>query len=114
MAKPSGLPDAPDADIQFLRHTDDDPRFNRPGVHAIHRDIRAVMDDYPDAVSIGEGWVHDNAQWAEYVRREELHPGFNFRLTPTEFDVTEIREAVQNSLDAAALENATPTWTLSN
>src|SRR6202048_72156 len=39
---PSGLRDSPDADIQTLRHTDDDPRFNRPGVHAIHRDIRAV------------------------------------------------------------------------
>src|ERR1700738_3387599 len=101
MATPSGLPDAPYADIQILRHTDDDPRFNRPGVHAIHRDIRAVMDDYPDAVSIGEVWVHDNAQWAEYVRPDELHLGFNFRLTRTEFDVTEIREAVQNSLDAA-------------
>jgi alpha-glucosidase len=83
-------------------------------VHAIHRDIRAVMDDYPAAVTVGEVWVHDNAQWAEYVRPDELHLGFNFRLTRTEFDAAEIREAVQNSLAAAALENATPTWTLSN
>lgn len=113
MAKPEGLPDAADI-AEVLRHTDDDPRFNRPNVHAIHRDIRAVMDDYPEAVTVGEVWVHDNAQWAEYVRADELHLGFNFRLTRTEFDVSQIRDAVQNSLDAAALENATPTWTLAN
>lgn len=114
MAKPPGLPDAPEAHVEILRHTDDDPRFNRPHVHAIHRDIRAVMDDYPAAVTVGEVWVHDNAQWAEYVRPDELHLGFNFRLTRTEFDAAEIRAAVQNSLEAAALEKATPTWTLAN
>ncbi|OBI85833.1 alpha-amylase [Mycobacterium asiaticum] len=114
MAKPAGLPDAPDAAVEILRHSDEDPRFNRPHVHAIHRDIRTVMNDYPDAVTVGEVWVHDNAQWAEYVRPDELHLGFNFRLTRTDFDATEIHAAVQNSLEAAALENATPTWTLSN
>ncbi|OBK18508.1 glycoside hydrolase family 13 protein [Mycobacterium asiaticum] len=114
MAKPAGLPDAPDATVEILRHNDEDPRFNRPHVHAIHRDIRTVMDDYPEAVTVGEVWVHDNAQWAEYVRSDELHLGFNFRLTRTDFDATEIRLAVQNSLAAAALESATPTWTLSN
>ncbi|OBF17903.1 alpha-amylase [Mycobacterium kubicae] len=114
MAKPEGLPDAPESDISVLHHSDDDPRFNRPHVHAIHRDIRTVMDDYPEAVTVGEVWVRDNAQWAEYVRPDELHLGFNFRLTRTDFEVGEIRDAVQNSLEAAALEDATPTWTLSN
>ena len=115
MAKPPGLPDSP-----RVAHRDTAPHATttrgstRPHVHAIHRDIRAVMDDYPEAVTVGEVWVHDNAQWAEYVRADELHLGFNFRLTRTEFDAAEIREAVQNSLEAAALENATPTWTLAN
>lgn len=113
MAKPPGLPDAAD-EAKILRHTDDDPRFNRPQVHEIHRDIRAVIDDYPGAVTVGEVWVNDNARWAEYVRPDELHLGFNFRLTRTEFDAAAIHDAVQNSLDAAALEDATPTWTLAN
>jgi alpha-glucosidase len=113
MAKPPGLPDAKD-DAKVLRHTDDDPRFNHPNVHAIHRDIRTVVDDYPGAVTVGEVWVTDNHRWAEYLRPDELHLGFNFRLTRTDFDATEIREAVQNSLAAAAIVDATPTWTLSN
>lgn len=40
MAKPPGLPDSPDLGIEVLHHRDDDPRFNHPNVHAIHRDIR--------------------------------------------------------------------------
>ncbi|BBX74368.1 glycoside hydrolase family 13 protein [Mycobacterium shinjukuense] len=113
MAKPPGLPDARGA-TGVLRHTDDDPRFNRPQVHAIHRDIRAVVDDYPGAVTIGEVWVRDNARWAEYVRPDELHLGFNFRLARAEFSATAIHDAVHNSLRAAALAGATPTWTLAN
>jgi alpha-glucosidase len=113
MAKAPGLPDTKD-NSAVLRHTDDDPRFNRPNVHAIHRDIRSVVDDYPGAVTVGEVWVTDNARWAEYLRPDELHLGFNFRLTQTGFEAAEIREAVQNSLAATAIVGATPTWTLAN
>jgi len=113
MAKPADLRDTP-GDTEVLRHTDDDPRFDHPNVHAIHRDIRAVVDDYPGAVTVGEVWVRDNARWAEYLRPDELHLGFNFRLTQTAFDAADIRDAVDNSLAAVALQGATPTWTLAN
>jgi alpha-glucosidase len=59
-------------------------------------------------------WVTDNTRWAEYLRPDELHLGFNFRLTRTEFEARDIRDAIQNSLAAAAIVDATPTWTLSN
>lgn len=114
MAKAPGLPDMDLAGHRLLRHTDDDPRFNQPGVHAIHRAIRAVVDDYPGAVTIGEVWVHDNARFAQYLRPDELHLGFNFRLVRAEFTAAAIRGAVDNSLAAAALAGATPTWTLAN
>ena len=114
MAKPPGLPDSPDVEAKVLHHTDDDPRFNHPSVHEIHRDIRRVVNDYPAAVTVGEVWVTDNLRWAEYLRPDELHLGFNFRLTKIDFDAAEIREAIQNSLVATSIENAIPTWTLSN
>ncbi|MEE2855734.1 MAG: glycoside hydrolase family 13 protein [Actinomycetota bacterium] len=113
MAKPPGLPDAK-ADVKVLRHTDDDPRFNNAGVHDIHRKIRKVVDEYPGAVTIGEVWVMDNQLWAEYLRPDELHLGFNFRLTKVGFDAGEIRDAIENSLAATAIYDAVPTWTLSN
>jgi alpha-glucosidase len=115
MAKPPGLPDMAviKADM-LLADMDDDPRFNNDGVHDIHRQIRVVFDDYPDAVAIGEVWVYDNEQFSRYVRPDELHLGFNFRLLRADFDADDIRDAIANSLAAAAIENAIPTWTLAN
>ena len=113
MAKPPGLPDAKE-NVKVLSHTDDDPRFNNPSVHDIHRKIRKIVDEYPDAVTIGEVWVMDNMLWAEYLRADELHLGFNFRLTKIDFDAREIHNAIANSLAATAIYDAIPTWTLSN
>ena len=114
MAKPPGLPDMDVTDNELLRNNDDDPRFNHAGVHAIHREIRSVLNEYPDAVAIGEVWVRDNQRFAQYLRPDELHLGFNFRLLQAEFDASDIWDAIENSLAAAAIEGAAPTWTLAN
>ncbi|WP_370069763.1 alpha-amylase family glycosyl hydrolase [Mycobacterium sp. MAA66] len=114
MAKPQGLPDMRDPDLPMLALADGDPRFNHDSVHEHHRGIRAVLNDYPDAVTVGEIWVFDNADFAKYLRPDELHLGFNFRLVRAEFDATEIRAAIENSLTAAELADSPPTWTLSN
>jgi alpha-glucosidase len=114
MSKPAGLPDMTNPDLPMLALDDDDPRFNHDGVHDIHRGIRRVLNDHPDAVAIGEIWVFDNVDFAKYLRPDELHLGFNFRLVRAEFDAVEIREAIENSLAAADLAGSPPTWTLSN
>jgi alpha-glucosidase len=114
MAKPPGLPDMKNPDLEMLKLDDDDPRFDHDNVHEIHRAIRAVLDDYPHAVAVGEVWVFNNEQFAKYLRADELHLSFNFRLLRAEFDPEEIRHAVENSLAAAAIEGATPTWTVAN
>src|SRR6201989_156862 len=101
MPKPPGLPDMEVVRAEvLLADMDDDPRFNNDGVHEIHRQIRRVFDDYPDAVAIGEVWVYDNEQFSRYVRHDELHLGFNFRLLRATYDATDIREAIENSLAA--------------
>lgn len=115
MAKPPGLPDMEVIKAEvLLADMDNDPRFNNDGVHEIHRQIRTVFNDYPHSVAIGEVWVYDNEQFARYVRPDELHLGFNFRLLRAEFDADDIRGAIENSLTAAAIADATPTWTLAN
>jgi alpha-glucosidase len=101
-------------DLPMLALDDDDPRFNHDSVHDIHRAIRSVLDDHPDAVAIGEIWVFDNEEFAKYLRPDELHLGFNFRLVRADFDADEVRVAIENSLAAADLAGSAPTWTLSN
>ncbi|MDF3337983.1 glycoside hydrolase family 13 protein [Mycolicibacterium septicum] len=114
MAKPPELPDMAITDTALLRNSDDDPRFDNDSVHDIHRFIRTVFDDYPDAVAVGEVWVHGNERFARYLRPDELHLGFNFRLVQADFDAGEVHDAIDNAIAAANLAGATPTWTLSN
>ena len=114
MAKPPGLPDMRNPNLPMLTLDDDDPRFNHDGVHDIHRSIRTVLNDYPAAVTIGEIWVFDNDDFAKYLRPDELHLGFNFRLVRAEFDADAIREAIENSMAAARQADSIPTWCLSN
>ncbi|GAC69067.1 glycoside hydrolase family 13 protein [Gordonia soli] len=114
MAKPEGLPDMNLEGVGLLVNRDDDPRFNNPAVHEIHRRIRKVLDEYPGAANVGEIWVEDNTRFAEYVRADELHLGFNFRLAKAAFEPEAIRAAIENSLDAVISVHGTPTWTLSN
>lgn len=114
MSKPPDLPDMEIAENKLLADMGSDPRFDHEGVHDIHRGIRAVLDDYPDSVAVGEVWVYDNEAFAAYLRPDELHLGFNFRLVRAEFDAAQIRDAIDNALAAVALQDATPTWCLSN
>jgi alpha-glucosidase len=117
MAKPAGLPDmlqpigvAPgllDADIA-------DPRFDADGVHDIHRMIRRVLDKYSARMAIGEIWVTDDDAFARYLRPDELHLGFNFRLLEADFDASGVREAIEHSLAAVQGSPAPATWTISN
>ena len=114
MAKPSDLPDMDLESAGLLENSDDDPRFNNYGVHDIHRKIRKVIDEYPGAANVGEIWVDDNERFAEYLRPDELHMGFNFRLAKADFDAAAIRGAIENSLESVLSVDGTPTWTLSN
>jgi alpha-glucosidase len=114
MSKPADLPDMEVAENKLLADMGSDPRFDHEGVHDIHRGIRSVLDDYPDSVAVGEVWVYDNEAFAAYLRPDELHLGFNFRLVRAEFDAVQIRDAIDNALAAVALQDATPTWCLSN
>ncbi len=114
MAKPAGLPDMEITDNRLLHNTDSDLRFDNDGVHQIHRMIRSVLDEYPAAVAIGEIWVRDDERFARYLRSDELHLSFNFRLLQAGFDVGAVREAIEHSLAAVAGVGAPATWTLSN
>lgn len=114
MAKPEDLPDMDLGEVRLLENRDDDPRFNNYAVHDIHRKIRRVMDQYPGAANVGEIWVEDNERFAEYLRPDELHLGFNFRLAKADFDPESIRSAIENSLAAVLSVGGIPTWTLSN
>jgi alpha-glucosidase len=115
MAKPADLPDMDlSADNRIGRHDRYDPRFDDEGVHDIHRLVRKVLDGYPGTMAVGEIWVTDNERLARYLRPDELHLGFNFRLVLAQFDAAELRTAIEAALETATAAGVPPTWTLSN
>ncbi|HEY4456778.1 MAG TPA: glycoside hydrolase family 13 protein [Pseudonocardiaceae bacterium] len=118
MAKPAGLPDMDPrlaAGGPALLESDlDDPRTDNDGVHEIHHMIRRILDEYPGRIAVGEVWVSDDERFARYVRPDELHMAFNFRLVDAAFDADAVRTAIVHSLGAVAEVGAPPTWTLSN
>ncbi|AHH94879.1 glycoside hydrolase family 13 protein [Kutzneria viridogrisea] len=117
MSKPYGLPDMDPRAGQGAGVLHDnvlDPRFDDEGVHEIHRMIRKVLDEYPNAMAVGEIWVKENERFTRYLRADELHLGFNFRLVEAEFDADSVRQAIESSLAAVTYVDSPPTWTLSN
>jgi alpha-glucosidase len=119
MAKPDGLPDAVAEEgtptFSLIEGVEGpDARFDHDGVHDVHRMIRSVVDEYRDRVLIGEIWVADDERFGRYLRPDELHLGFDFRLTGAGFDAAAVRTAIEGTLAAAGAVGAAPTWTLSN
>ncbi len=106
MSKPDGLPDAGAT-------PGGDPRFDDDGVHDLHRRIRAVIEEYPDRIVVGDVPVQDDERFARYLRPDELHLAFDVRLMRAPFDAAAVREAVQDSMAAVERVGAVPTWAIS-
>lgn len=126
LGKPPGLPDGETHDFSLVSGEapsgpDDAPvesapdiRFDHDSVHQVHQKIRSVIDEYRDRILIGEIWVSTDERFGNYLRPDELHLGFDFRLTRAPFDAGEIRAAIEKSMAAVASVGAPPTWTLAS
>jgi len=116
MSKPAGLPDLSPEVLHGLHSMADvaDPRFDDDGVHELHRGLRRTLDDYPGAMAVGEIWVKDDQRLSRYIRPDELHLAFNFRLLEADWDATEMRTAVDHSLRSVAGTGTPACWVLSN
>ncbi|WP_369252337.1 glycoside hydrolase family 13 protein [Geodermatophilus amargosae] len=116
MAKPAGLPDMePMEDTNLLDdHGPGDLRFDDDGVHDVHRRVRAVLDEHPGTMAVGEVWVSDDDRLADYLRPDELQLAFNFKLLTADWTVEDLRDAVVHSLATVAGVPAPACWVLSN
>ncbi len=112
MAKPADLPDIdPDA---IESHAHPDARWDNDGVHDINRFLRKILDEYPGSMAVGEIWVTDTERLRLYLRSDELHLGFDFRMVESRWRADELREAIDSALATVADTGTPPTWVLSN
>jgi alpha-glucosidase len=76
-------------------------------------ELRALVDRYPGAVTLGEISAEDsNTAMVEYTRPGRLHLGYSFELLGAECSPGHIRATVEGAL--AASPDAWPCWSLSN
>ncbi|MFP7696909.1 glycoside hydrolase family 13 protein [Trueperella sp. LYQ143] len=91
------------------------PQWNRPEVHEIYREWRAVLDEYgPDRALVAEAWVDNLDDMAKFVRADEMSQAFNFDFLCSPFTVNAYRTSIRESLRAMDNVGAPTTWVLSN
>jgi alpha-glucosidase len=117
LVKQEGLPDLGIDEEHVLAPPDrsDHPHWDRPGVHDIYREWRALADSYePPRVFVAEAWVADRERLAAYLRPDELHTAFDFDFLRSPWSAAELRTAAVRSLEAHDSVGAPVMWTLSN
>jgi alpha-glucosidase len=110
LTKDPNLPDIDGSEPPGPAH----PYSDRDDVHEIYRSWRAVADEYPARVLIGEIWIPDAVRLAQYVSPGELHTVFNFPYLSCPWDAAQLRAVIDHTLELHAPVGAPPTWVLSN
>jgi alpha-glucosidase len=89
--------------------------IDQPEVHPLYRRWRSLVDAYGDErMLVGEVVLHDQARVARFVRPDELHLAFNFRLLWEPWDADALRASIDETLAALEPVGATATWVLEN
>ena len=87
---------------------------NHPDVHDAYREIRRLLDSYPEKMMVGEIYLSDPAEVAKYLGRgDELHLAFNFSFLRATWDAAAFRHEIER-FAALCPPEGWPTWTLSN
>lgn len=91
--------------------------WNQPEVHEVYRSWRALSDSYApmrELTFVGEVWVPEVRQLADYLRPDELQQAFFFDLLIQPWDAEAMQTAVRHGLAQMEATGAVVTWTLSN
>ena len=87
---------------------------DRPEVHNIIRELRGVIDEFPERVLIGEIYLAVERLAAYYGRDlSGVHLPFNFSLIETPWRADAVAQAI-NRYEAALPAGAWPNWVLGN
>jgi alpha-glucosidase len=86
----------------------------QPTIHERLRRLRAVVDEYPDRMLVGEVYLLDLQRVLAYVNSgDELHLAHNFTFLQLPWDAAAFRASI-DSFEALASEAAWPAWFLAN
>ena len=84
-----------------------------PVLHEHLREVRALLDEHPGTVAVGEVWEFEQARILPYLAPDELHLAHNFVFARSPFDAATIRATVEE-FTALADEHVWPAWFFGN
>ncbi|WP_309067670.1 glycoside hydrolase family 13 protein [Microbacterium sp.] len=116
LVKHDELPDyMPAEDADSMGGQETVPYWAQEGVHEIYRDWRRLLEEYDgDRALCAEAWLPTAAETALWVRPDEMHQAFNFPYLMADWDATQLRAVIDESLRAFGGVGAPTTWVLSN
>jgi alpha-glucosidase len=88
-------------------------RYRDPRTHDLLREVRAVLDAYPDRFLVGEVPLADPAAVPSYVDSTQLHRAFDFSLMEADWSAAAWRRAIATAESAYGPSRA-PAWVLSS
>jgi len=87
---------------------------NRPETHGLCREIRQLVDSYPDRFAVGEVFTNSPEEAASYYGNgDELHLAFNFAFLFRKWGASNFLREV-DAWDRALKDRGWPTYTLSS
>ena len=112
-------PDYPDVgeEVEALLATpygEGHPFWDRPELHEIVREWRAVLDEYADRVMVAEAWVPSWERMSDYLRADEYHQAFDFLFLESQWGAAPFHDAIDEALTHSSAVGSMPTWVLSN
>ncbi|AKV55831.1 alpha amylase, catalytic domain protein [Bifidobacterium actinocoloniiforme DSM 22766] len=90
------------------------PLWDRDEVHQIYKEWRQVFNEYdPPRFAVGEAWVAPERQY-RYASPDELGQVFNFEFAKADWDLSQMRRAIEEGMANARRSGSTTTWVMSN
>lgn len=86
---------------------------SQPEMIAVVKDIRAILDQYPERYVVGETFLADSAHARTYIGCDRLHAGFDYAYTNSDFSAKAFGKAIQY-WDALHAEEAWPNYFFNN
>lgn len=86
---------------------------DQPEVHEVVRDLRRVLDEFPDRVLIGETYLPIERLVGYYGKGDEAHLPFNFHLIETPWTAEAVLSLIER-YEHALPRGAWPNWVMGN
>jgi alpha-glucosidase len=87
---------------------------NRPEMMGVIKDIRDILDSYKERYTVGETFIAEGNEAADFCGEGKLHANFDFSFTRNPFDANRFFKSITRWDNLLIARNAWPNYVLNN